>query len=56
MKIKKLLEECSPEEKDSIEEILSFAESEGVDDYVSLLEWEADELDAYIARAFPIEV
>lgn len=55
MKVKKLLEECSPEEKDSIEQILFFAESEGLGDYDSLLEWEADELDDYIARAFPIE-
>ena len=55
MKIKKLLEDCSPEEKDSIEQILSFAESEGVDDYDSLLEWDADELDDYLCKAFPIE-
>lgn len=55
MKIKTLLEQSTPEERASIEEILEFAVTESIDDYESLLEWDADELDEYISRAFPIE-
>lgn len=55
MKVKTLLEQSTLDERESIEEILEFAVSESIDDYESLLEWDVDELDEYISRAFPVE-